>query len=198
MGRSSFHRWGIPTLAAVFFAPGCAHVAPGTGAVSADVRSYYPLGVGNGWTYATTFQGQPQADLSVSIVREEGGFFVDDRPAPSRLRWDGDGLRDGDVRYLLKAPLVVGTQWLSVADIKTVERYEIVAVGQEVRVPAGVFRDCVTVRMEVRISDTQAMENHMTFAPGVGIVQIRTDLRSGARILPQSMLQLKDYRIQAK
>ncbi len=186
------------TLSGLLAAAGCAHVTPAGGKTGAAAQEYYPLDVGNRWTYATTFQGQPQADLTVSIVREEKNFFIDDRPTPSRLRWDGDGLRDGDVRYLLKTPLSVGTQWLSVADIKTVERYEIVTVGHEVRVPAGVFRDCVTVRMEVRISDTKAMENHMTFAPGVGIVQIRTDFRDGARVLPQSLLQLKTYQLKAR
>ena len=183
-------------LASLLFVAGCSHVdTAGTGkaAASARLEDYYPLAVGSCWTYATTFQGQAQPDLKVCIVKEEGGFFLDNRPVPSRLRFDAAGLRDGQVRYLLKAPLEEGNKWMSVADVRTVEHYQIEAVGKKSKVPAGVYRDCVVVRMEVRITEEQSMINRITFAPGVGIAEIRVSLKQGAKHLPQSVMQLKKF-----
>jgi hypothetical protein len=174
----------------------CAHVG-----ASADNRSRYPiesfmpLAVGNQWIYTTSFQRQPQADLKVSITKEEGGYFYDDRPSPSRLRFDGSGLRDGEIRYLLKNPLARGQKWMSVADVKTVEHYEIEAIGQDVRVPAGTFSDCVIVRTEVKLDRRRAMLNYLVFAPSVGIIEIRTALKTDADLHEQSMLQLKSYHL---
>lgn len=175
---------------------GCAHVETvdtKKAVASARLEEYYPLSVGNCWTYATSFQKQAQPDLKVCIVKEEDGFFLDNRPVPSRLRFDAAGLRDGKVRYLLKAPLEEGQKWMSVADVRTVEHFQIEAVGKKVKVPAGVYKDCVVVRMEVRISESNSMINRMTFAPGIGIVEIRASLKKGAEHLPQSVMQLKKY-----
>jgi hypothetical protein len=162
-------------------------------AADAQLEEYYPLSVGSCWTYATSFQSQAQPDLKVCIVKEEDGFFLDNRPVPSRLRFDAAGLRDGKVRYLLKAPIEEGQKWMSVADVRTVEHYQIEAVGKKVKVPAGIYKDCVVVRMEVRISEENSMINRMTFAPGVGIVEIRASFKKGAEQLPQSLMQLKKY-----
>jgi hypothetical protein len=175
---------------------GCSHVETvdtKKAVAAAQLEEYYPLSVGNCWTYSTSFQNQAQPDLKVCIVKEEDGYFLDNRPAPSRLRFDATGLRDGQVRYLLRAPLEEGQKWMSVADVQTVEHYQIEAVGKKVKVPAGVYKDCVVVRMEVRISEANSMINRMTFAPGVGIVEIRASFKKGAESLPQSVMQLKKY-----
>jgi hypothetical protein len=174
---------------------GCGHVetVDTKKAVTAQLDEYYPLSVGSCWTYATSFQSQAQPDLKVCIVKEEEGFFLDNRPVPSRLRFDAAGLRDGKVRYLLKAPLEEGQKWMSVADVRTVEHFQIESVGKKVKVPAGVYKDCVVVRMEVRISEEDSMINRMTFAPGIGIVEIRASFKKGAKHLPQSLMQLKKY-----
>lgn len=186
---------GWVAILAAGLGTGCAHVESGgsTRQAAHPLEDYYPLAVGNCWTYATSFHGQPQADLTICIQGREKGFFIDDRPAPSRLKFAPDGLRDGGVRYLLKTPLEPGTRWMSVADVRTVERYEILAVDEDVRVPAGHFRDCVVVRMEVRMDDQHVMRNLMTFAPGVGIVEIRADLKKGAELIPQSRMRLKKF-----
>jgi hypothetical protein len=160
-----------------------------------SLNSYYPLAVGNSWVYSTAFREQAQPDLSVSIVKSEKGYFFDNRPQPSRLKFDGVGLRDGTVRYLLKGPIEKGNKWMSVADIRTVEHYEIVDVAKTVKVPAGVFKDCVLVRMEVRINEKRSMENYMTFAPGVGIVKIQTKVKKGAEEMIQTSMELKKYEV---
>jgi hypothetical protein len=67
-----------------------------------------------------------------------------------------------------------------VADVRTVEHYQIEAVGKKIEVPAGVFSDCVMVRMEVRITEEHSMINRITFAPGVGILEIYVSLKKGA------------------
>ena len=90
------------------------------------------------------------------------------------------------------------TRWMSVADVKTVEHYEILEAGVEVTVPAGVFRDCVVVGMEVRMSAEQSMQNRMVFAPDVGIIQIQTELKDRGKVLPQSQLVLKRLELKPK
>lgn len=187
-------------LAAVLPIGACAHVATNGSAAPAAEHSlaeYLPLAVGNRWTYQTSFQGQPQADLVVEIVKRRGDVFIDNRPRPSHLTIDGQGIRDGNRRYLLKAPLATGTRWMSVADVRTVEHYRILEVGRKVTVPAGNFDDCVVVRMEVRLNEKRAVQNDMTFAPGVGIVRIATRLLDGSREIPQADMRLKDVKLAA-
>jgi hypothetical protein len=176
---------------------GCAHSAGSQGAAegAVDLAAYLPLAVGNQWTYATSFQGQPQADLTVKIVEKQGPYFLDDRHPASHYVFDAEGLRDGAKRYLLKLPLVDGTEWMSVADLNTVERYRIVDAARKVQVPAGVFDKCVVVQMEVRMQANRAMRNEMTFAPGVGVISIQTTLLDGAKSFDQSSLKLKTYKV---
>ncbi len=176
---------------------GCAHSTGGQGAAggAVDLATYMPLAVGNQWTYATSFQGQAQPDLTVKIAAKQGPYFLDDRKPASRYVFDAEGLRDGAKRYLLKLPLAEGTEWMSVADLNTVERYRIVDAARKVQVPAGVFDDCVVVQMEVRMQAQRAMRNEMTFAPGVGIISIKTTLLDGAKSFDQSSLELKTYKV---
>ena len=141
----------------VFLTAGCAHVdTPETGP-SRQVEDYYPLAVGNCWTYTASFQGQQQPDLKVCIVKQERKYFIDDRQSPSRLRFDAEGLRDGSVRYLLKSPLETGQKWMSVVDVHKVEHYQIEAVDKRVKVPAGTFQNCVVVRMEEKMTSKRSL-----------------------------------------
>ncbi len=173
---------------------GCAHdPARPAGRNGAELERYLPLRVGNQWTYQTRFQGQPQPDLTIRLTAEKNGYVHDDRPQPSRYRYDAEGLRDGNERYLLKRPLEEGTAWMSVADLNTVERYRIVDVDRRVQVPAGVFEDCVVVRLQVVMPGERMMRNDMTFAPDVGIVEVRTVVLEGKREIPQSHLKLESY-----
>ncbi len=179
-----------------FYLVACAHGDASTKAgreLQDDPSIFLPLAIGNQWTYGTSFRQQQQPELTVRIVREQDGLFVDDRPTPGRMRFDGVGIRDANTRYLLKGPLKQGTKWMSVADVRTVERYEIESVGVKIRVPAGVFSDCVTVKMEVRMTNSRSMVNRMTFAPHVGIVEIRTALQDGSKTIPQSRMVLKAF-----
>ncbi|MBW1811055.1 MAG: hypothetical protein JRJ19_00140 [Deltaproteobacteria bacterium] len=180
---------------------GCAHVGgQGTGKDDGEtarykIEKYFPLAVGNSWTFQTSFQDQSQPDLTVKIIKKDKGFFVDDRPRPSRLHIDASGIRDGNIRYLLKAPLKKGSKWMSVADIRTVEHFEIAEVARKIKTPAGVFNDCVVVNMEVKIKENRSMVNRMTFAPDIGIVEIRALLYEGTKAITQSYMVLKTYKL---
>ncbi len=176
---------------------GCAHVKTVESHASKDLGVYLPLKIGNCWSYTTWFHGQPQADLEVCIQSESEGYYLDNRPNPSRWRIDAHGIRDGNTRYILKAPVEIGNTWMSVADVRTVERYEIVEIGKTVSTPAGEFKGCVLVSMEVRLTNTRMLQNQMIFAPDTGIVEIRTILLENGKKMPQSLMQLKSIQLQS-
>ncbi|RME19399.1 MAG: hypothetical protein D6806_18395 [Deltaproteobacteria bacterium] len=201
--KNSMYRLAAAVFPCLLLASGGCKRTAAVGAVaerqvSLPLSAFMPLSLGNSWTYATSFQGQPQPDLTVRIVRREGAAYVDDSPTSSRWIIDAEGIRDGSRRYVLKKPLAKGTEWMSVADVRTVEHYRIVDTNRRVTVPAGTFDSCILVRMTVRIDDKRSMENDMVFAPHVGIVRISTRLVDGGRILPQSDMRLKKYELVKK
>ena len=67
-----------------------------------DATRYYPLAVGNSWTYS--FRGSDRRE-TIQIVGRDGPWFIDDHRG--RLRYEPDGVRDAD-RYLLRTPLSAG------------------------------------------------------------------------------------------
>jgi hypothetical protein len=173
----------------------CAHGGSGAAAAAqapASLEAYYPLAVGNRWTYA--LNGAKDKQLEVAIVKEEGGYFLDSRGA--RLAHDAFGLRDGDKRYLLRGPLEVGTRWQSIVSVSSTERYEITATGVPCTVPAGAFEGCVQVTGRTRAEGERVLAAHYTYAPRVGLVRIETVLEEGSRKLPQLKLELASFAVQ--
>src|ERR687887_136842 len=77
--------------------------APEGGVAGQDARLYYPLAVGNSWTYQSAGKRQ-----TITIVGRDGPWFIDDHRG--RLRYESDGVRDAD-RYLLRSPLAAGSKW---------------------------------------------------------------------------------------
>jgi hypothetical protein len=174
--------------------PACAKRVESTpGQAAASLEAYYPLAVGNRWTYA--LNGAADKPVEVSIVKEEGGYFHDSRG--SRLAHDAFGLRDGDKRYLLRGPLEVGRTWTSIVSVSSTERYRITATGVPCTVPAGEFQDCVEVEGRTRGAGERVLAVHYTFAPRVGLVRIETVLEEGKRQLPQVKLELASYALAA-
>lgn len=158
---------------------------------ASPVATYFPLAVGNTWTYETRF-GQRVEENTVSIVAEEDGVFTDDRK--NRLIVDAEGLRD-ERRYLLRAPLVAGTTWKSIVDVGKTESYEIVDTGATVTVPAGTFGEVVLVRGRSRVDAGTELEVEWAYAKGVGLVRITTVARVGAERIPQARTELTGYRV---
>ncbi|MBR2978899.1 MAG: hypothetical protein IKC51_03070 [Myxococcaceae bacterium] len=194
--------FGLPLLGALFLCA-CATASSADLAPSPRVESsrpiraalrateLQPLAIGNSWSYRGTMAGQP-VSRTVTIERIEDGFFVDD--ASGRLKLDSEGLRD-DKRYLLKEPIARGHKWMAVLSVTSTERYEIVETDLAVDTPKGRFEGCVQVRAHNRIDANRALESDWLFAPGVGIVRIETRLREGDRQIPQSRIELVDYRL---
>jgi hypothetical protein len=179
----------------------CAHApeaesapaAPSAPVVSAATNParYFPLAVGNHWTYRAT-DGDASAVEDVRIQGVHDGQYSDSR---GRLLWvTSDGLRDQS-RVILRAPVEVGRSWSVVLGPDSVEHWRIDSVGQPCTAPAGHFQDCVEV--ESRISPATGVElvNRITFAAGVGMVRIRTTLVRNGVETPQTELLLTAFEV---
>lgn len=172
-----------------------APAAPGTAA--AGPAEYFPLAVGNSWTYVDESPALPPdrrgSARTVRILeRTADGYFRDsDR---GELRADGACVHDR-LRRLLCAPLVPGQAWASVVSASSTERYEIAAVGEAVDTPAGRFEGCVRVRAHNRAGPTTDNVLEITYAPGVGPIRIETWAVVNGSVAPQARAVLRAYRV---
>ena len=121
-------RWVVLTAGLL----GCAHEAAAPPAAPADPTPvkpgkiadsarYFPLAVGNHWTYAATYLGE-RSTRQVEVVSFRDGDYVDRDGRAMRV--DREGVRD-QVRYLLHEPLSVGATWTSVVAPGSAEHYKI-------------------------------------------------------------------------
>jgi len=179
----------------------CAH-APARQERRAQTPSdFFPLAVGNEWTYADRSpllgpQAQAASRRVVRIVsRDADGYYRDSERG--ELRADADCLRDR-IRRLLCLPLEPGRGWTSVVGVSSTERYEIAAVDEEVEVPAGTFRGCVRVRAHNRGGPTTDHVLELTYAPGIGPVRIETHSVVNGVVTPQVRAVLESYRLVAR
>lgn len=184
----------IATLA-LAAALACAH-APAAAPAAASgpaPAEYFPLAVGNAWTYLDRSPQQPgAAQRTVRIVqRDRDGYFVDDQRGA--LRADGDCLHDR-ARRLLCRPFSPGASWSSVVGPATTERYEIAGVNETVAVPAGTFQGCVRVRARVRGGGVEQVAEQ-SYAPGVGLVRLETFVVVNGVARPQVRGELESYRL---
>jgi len=184
---------------------GCAHEAapPPPAATTAapaarrpDSARYFPLAVGNHWTYEATYLGERSTQRVELIAFRDGSYVDKDGRA---LRVDGEGVRD-QVRYLLHEPLTVGATWTSVVAPGSAEHYKVLSVRAPCESPAGRFQDCVEVESRT-VADpaapTRLLVNRMTFAAGVGIVRVRTALEDGQQSNPTAELRLTGFDVAA-
>lgn len=154
------------------------------------IAPFFPLAVGNAWTYRIQLMGERRRDR-IEIGRAEGGWFYDNKGSAFRI--DREGLRTKE-RYLLKAPLVRGNHWSSVLSLTSTEHYEIEETGVTVAVPAGTFHGCVVVRARNRMDDRTTMFKEDSYCPGVGLVRVRTWVDvAGKGTLPQAELRLEGF-----
>lgn len=175
----------LPLLAACASTP-----APEpTSAAEDGLAAYAALGVGRVREYEVRYPGQ-QGRLEVETLKEDEGWFVDDRGG--RLRLSADGLRDED-RYLIRRPLQPGTQWSSVLSASAVEHYEIISVGRPCAVPAGRFDDCLVVQARLRRDASMELEAEWLWIRDVGLARIQTVARVDGRRIPQTVQELVGY-----
>lgn len=186
---------GLGALAAALVINGCAKRVDAGGAsapASSDsVASYYPLAVGNRWTYLVN--GREDKPVDVEILHEADGYFVDSQGG--QLRADAFGVRDPK-RYLLRGPLEAGVSWTNVVSVSSTERYQIVQAGVPCEAPAGTFQNCVRVEARNRVDQGTTLIGAWTYAPGVGMVRMEMVAEREGRRIPQTWLELKSYRVQ--
>lgn len=193
--KRSFGVGGVAVLAALVLGSGCSskNVEPAPAVrTTGDVSEFYPLAVGNRWTYR--INGANDKTVTVEILREENGFFHDS--GKGQLAVDGYGLRD-DKRYLLRAPLQEGHAWTNVVSVSSTERYRILQAGVPCEAPAGTFQNCVQVEARNRIDADATLVNTQTFAAGVGIVRIQVDVEAKGQRIPQSRLELTEWKLRS-
>ena len=170
--RVTMRRWAVVLVSAAVLG-GCASRGARAGGAEAGggadaVAAYYPLAVGNRWTYE---EAATKARRDVVVEREQDGVFFDNQGG--QLSVDGYGLRD-QRRYLLRAPLEAGKGWSSVASVSAIERYRVVEAGAPCETKAGRFERCVVVEGSMRADPRSALVVQWTFARDVGIVRLRT------------------------
>jgi hypothetical protein len=155
----------------------------------------FPLAVGNKWTYRLEAPGAggQQREETVQIVGRDGAWFLDDHR--QRLLVDSEGVRDAD-RYLLRAPLKTGATW-SAVDNLVVQRFQVTATEATAVTRAGKFTGCVIVRNEIPIGSKGEGRyvTEWTYAPGVGLVELRTSAVTGGKIVPQTQLSLVSFEL---
>jgi hypothetical protein len=165
----------------------CAHAeTKPSGPALAD---YYPLAVGNTWTYDVEMLGAKQPQ-EISITGQDNGMFKDS--AGNELTMDAFGIRD-QKRYLLRVPIEVGTKWNNVVSVSSFEQYQIIEAGQDCSAPAGQFHECVVVEGRNKIEGDKTLILTLTFAPKVGIVSVVTELQAEGKQIPQTKLLLTKY-----
>lgn len=158
---------------------------------SESLAAYYPLAVGNRWTYRVN--GREDKTVDVEVLKEEDGYFQDNQGG--QLTVDGFGVRDRK-RYLLRGPLAQGNEWTNVVSVSSTERYRILQSGVPCEAPAGSFRHCVRVEASNRVDASTTLVNALTFAEGVGLVRIEVSAeKSNGERVPQTWLELASYKL---
>jgi hypothetical protein len=202
-------RTAAPLLAAALVA--CAHApapapetasaAQGTGAATArtapEVAIFFPLAVGNQWTWVDRSpragSGEPKERTVRILSRDAEGFYVDDANGALKV---AHGCVQDRVRRILCAPLEADRTWTSIVSETSTERYQVAATGVTARVPAGEFTGCVLVRARNRAGPDAEVLLETTYAPGVGPVRIETFALVDGKKVPQVKAELRSYRIE--
>jgi hypothetical protein len=155
-----------------------------------SAQDYAPYAVGSSWTYAINYLGQ-KGEQTITIVKEEEGYFVDDQQG--KFRHTDEGLRD-PARYLIRHPIEEGNEWKVILSASSVEHYRITSVGQPCESNAGRFEDCLVVESRNRHSDKMTLLATFVWARGIGLVKIDTESEIGGKRVPQTNRSLVHYK----
>jgi hypothetical protein len=170
----------------------CAHAPEAKVTKVSPVAEYYPLKVGNTWSYRVELLGAPAEEHDITITKEEQGRFTDS--TGNVLTIDNYGVRD-EKRYLLRTPLEVGTRWNNVVSVSSYEQYAIIEAGQACDAPAGSYQNCVVVESRNKGDGEKVLINTLTFAPKVGLVRVATVLEVDGKRIPQAKLELTRFQV---
>lgn len=171
---------------------GCATTTKEAGGPSVTAQDYAPYALGASWTYAVNYLGQ-QDRQTITVVKEEEGYFVDDQQG--RFRHTDEGLRD-QARYLIRNPIEEGNEWKAILSASSVEHYRISSVGRPCESQAGRFEDCLVVESRNRRDDKMTLLARFTWARGIGLVKIETEAEiKGKGRIPQTERSLIHYKL---
>jgi hypothetical protein len=160
-------------------------------------EAYFPLKAGMQWEYTvTSTQGQTQKLVITNLApREVNGVKVTPRKWElgsstffELMKEDGSGVyRYAEqvsetappslvtpMEYHLKFPIAQGDNWdmvTKVANGVLTVNLMIESVSDEVRVPAGTFKDCLKIRQVGENKDGTAVMGYEWYAPKVGVVK---------------------------
>ncbi|GEM_PF-1695752 len=189
--RAAMNRAALAVLVVVGVFPlGCSSSKSAERAPpSAENRApaFYPLKVGNRWTYDELAMGRVHNTWQTSISQQASPTrYVQDiqllvegkpsKPARQVLEVRPRGIFDG-TRYVLEEPVTVGKKWMTVLDVSTAEKFEIVSVDSTVEVPAGRFSGCVRVRNTITDPGKVVQLTEPTFCRDVGMVETRISIQ---------------------
>ena len=144
--------------------------APAAGPLSSVAR-YLPIDDGAVYAYRTEDLVEKSAGVLILRVRRRAGGGADllGGAQPQHLSFEAGGIRrEPSGFFLLRAPLVVGTEWPGGPGATA----RIVSVERTVQVPAGTFSHCVEVKEER--SGAAHGEVRTTFCPDVGIATMES------------------------
>jgi hypothetical protein len=161
------------TVAALVVACGPASKpAPATPVLSDKTQSealrYMPLEPDTVFTYDTQSEGRSEHGLLIVQVSRprEGRADLRMGSKTERLQIEADGIAQVEGGYLLKVPFVVGSTWKSKSGT-----VRVVAVDQEVDVPAGHFTGCMRTVEESRVGGVTRSVTSV-FCAHVGLVML--------------------------
>lgn len=181
--------------------------ATGPDNVEMTIENYYPLAIDNSWSYIDTTTGFTWNPRITGSQEYEGTILykiID--PVPSEYMsgaWDNTderfvGYKDNEVlslfsigedtmvcvmydtigTVLLKEPLEVGTEWITMiwpwhfCNWEPMQMYTfyIEKTDMHVEVPAGSFSNCIKVDI---LEDNAFTGGYFIFAPGVGLIKYK-------------------------
>jgi hypothetical protein len=160
-----------------------------------DPTAYFPLAVGNEWTWIDRSPqvgaGTPKQRTVRIVSRDADGYFVDDARGALKA---AHGCIQDRVRRVLCTPFELDRSWSSIVSETSTERYQIAATGLTAVVPAGTFEGCILVRARNRAGANAEVILETTYAPGVGPVRLETFAVVDGRTVPQVKAELASHR----
>lgn len=142
----------VASVAACGGAPKAAPAAPPSDdKTQSEALRYMPLEPDTVFTYDTQSEGRAEHGLLIVQVSRprEGRADLRMGSKVERLQIEPDGIAHVEGGYLLKAPFAVGSTWKSKSGTARV-----VAVDEEIQVPAGHFVGCMRTIEESRVGGT--------------------------------------------
>lgn len=157
--------------------------------------AYFPLAVGNSWSYSVNYLGE-SGTMKVVIEKKEDGWFVDNRG--HRIKADKRGIRDED-RYLLRFPLH-NQRWVTILSPSQKEVSMVTDIDKNITVPAGNFPSTVVTMTEINVEKGKILYFFRYFVPQVGIVKIVSMLEDekNSEKKIQTVIELEKYEIKGQ